>query len=498
MSAQRVSLVRNVTASWLTHAASLAIGFFLMPFVLHTLGDSAYGTWVFITAIASNAGLLYLGFGDTIGRYVAQYQSRREWDRLNEVVTLIVTIYSSMALLALAVAALLALFAPSLHDWTRTELFEVRIVILLLGLTVATGLAGSAFGGVLVGMRRFDVERGIAFAGDLLRLALLVLFLKRESGLIIIAAVFLAMTIVDNLAIVWWAFRLVPQLSIRPRYLKWSVLRECLHFSGFALLNSIAYQLIYATDTVVIGCVFGAAAVVPYQIALRLCQMLRQPITKIAEICMPTAGALHAQSDRGTLQRMVVKAMGVSFLLAAGLFTGIYFFGDQLIASWVGDEYADSQLLLLVLFGGQLIALPVGVLRSTLFGMGAVRGPALVYLAEAVCNVVLSLILCQPLGVFGVALGTVIPIFVFEAGVLLPYGLKRIGLSPWPMFRDTVVPQLLPLTALIAYAMSVDATTTSHADWFSLAAITLGGGVALATGWLAHSAVQRHLDLPPP
>src|SRR6185369_12295331 len=247
MSAQRVSLVRNVTASWLTHAASLAIGFFLMPFVLHTLGDSAYGTWVFITAIASNAGLLYLGFGDTIGRYVAQYQSRREWDRLNEVVTLIVTIYSSMALLALAVAALLALFAPSLHDWTRTELFEVRIVILLLGLTVATGLAGSAFGGVLVGMRRFDVERGIAFAGDLLRLALLVLFLKRESGLIIIAAVFLAMTIVDNLAIVWWAFRLVPQLSIRPRYLKWSVLRECLHFSGFALLNSIAYQLIYAT-----------------------------------------------------------------------------------------------------------------------------------------------------------------------------------------------------------------------------------------------------------
>jgi peptidoglycan biosynthesis protein MviN/MurJ (putative lipid II flippase) len=63
-----------------------------------------------------------------------------------------------------------------------------------------------------------------------------------------------------------------------------------------------------------------------------------------------------------------------------------------------------------------------------------------VYLFEGVANFVLSLLLARPLGIVGVAIGTVIPAFVVHA-VVLPrllarsWGLSwsRLTLATWPL-----------------------------------------------------------------
>lgn len=146
----------NVAASWMAYAMRLLIGFFLMPFVIHVLGDSQYGFWIFINSIAGYAGLMYLGFGATVSRYVAKYQASEDWQNLNETVSLVTCVYSLMACVALAITGVLVFIAPWLNDWQGHSLFEIRVVILLLGLNVAAGLVGSVFGGILIGSRRFD------------------------------------------------------------------------------------------------------------------------------------------------------------------------------------------------------------------------------------------------------------------------------------------------------------------------------------------------------
>jgi O-antigen/teichoic acid export membrane protein len=130
-------------------------------------------------------------------------------------------------------------------------------------------------------------------------------------------------------------------------------------------------------------------------------------------------------------------------------------------------------------------------LRSVLFGMGHVRGPALIYLAEALANLVLSLLLCRPLGVLGVALGTAIPILIFELGIILPYGLRHLQI-PGPRFVcDALLPQLLPLGCLLCYAAYANSLAPTTTDWMSLMAITLGGGAVLGAGWLATALIER-------
>lgn len=484
MLASRFALQRNVCATWLVHGVNLAIGFVLMPFVLRTLGNGSYGSWVFINSIAGYASLLYLGFGDTVGRYVSRYHSRQEWQKLSEIVTLIFSVYLSMGAVALLAAGLLAGLAPRLHAWSAESLVEIRLVIVLLGMNVAAGLAGSVFGGILLGMRRYDIERAVSLGAALLRSILIFVFLRREWGLATIASIYLAITLAENAAYVTLAYSLVPRLSIRPRHWKLSVLRECYSFSGFAFLNALASQLIYATDTVVIGVMLGTEAIVPYYIALRLSQFIRQPLQKIGEVCMPAAGALDAQQQHQPLQRLALKALGTSLLMIVGVFIGTVYFGERLIEVWMGPGYGASYPLLLILVGMLIVAIPAGVFRFILFGMGKVRGPALIYLAEAAVNLALSLALCRPLGPLGVALATALPIVVFELGGIVPYGMRVLGISLRQLFRDAVLPQIVPISAVACYAASVSALTGSLLDWTALAAIAAGGGAVLAAGWL--------------
>lgn len=481
---------RNVLATWFAHAIALGVGFLLMPYVLTVLGQHQYGTWVFINSFVAYTGVLYLGLGETISRYVAKYEAEGRPERINEIVSLVLAIYVGTGTLALAIAALLCALVPSFGRWDGHELLQVQIVILMLGVNLMLSLCGSVFGGVLVGLRRFDLERGVSLAFDFVRFGLIFLLLGERWGLVTIAGVYLFITLCEQISFVVLVFRCYPALRFHPAYLKWSVLRECSGFSGMSLVNSFAATVINATDSIVIGFCLGTNAIVPYYVALRLTQFIRQPIEKIAHICMPTAGALAAGSDPQRLLKFLTKALGVVTLLIGGMFVGGWFFGDDLIEAWIGDDFSESHAILCVLLATQVVALPCGILRSFLFGTGNVRVPALIYLLEAACNLGLSILLCQWWGVIGVAWGTAIPAVIIELGLLAPYALKTLGLSVRRLWTQALATQLVPLTLLAAYSWFVSQQPWSHAGWPSLIGITLGGGAVLGAAWLGQERLR--------
>lgn len=494
MSNPRNNVKRNVLASWFAHAVTIAIGFKLMPFLIETLGQHQYGTWVFINSFASYAALLYFGFGETIARYVSKHQALGEYARVNEIISLVFAFYSAMAGVTLLLGASLFAVIPWLGTWAADELLQVRIVIVLLTLNIVAGLLGSVFGGVLIGMRRFDLERMVSFGSDILRLVLLLVFLQRDWGIVTVAGVYLGLTIVEQIVYVVMAYRVLPQLRLHWSLLKWSVFRECSSFSSMAFLNNLASQLIYATDSIVIGVMLGVEAITPYNIALRLTQFIRLPIDKISHICMPTAGAMQAAESRAKLHQFLIKAVHVTLLLIAGVYIGAWYFGRDLIHVWMHRDFPDSYRLLTVLLAAQIIALPTGVLRAFLFGSGIVRVPALIYLLEALCNLGLSIALCHFYGTWGVALGTVIPVMVFELGIIVPYALHQLGVSRRRMVREAVLPLVPPLLALWGYSAAIDHWTFVHSGLLGLCFVTAGGGAVLGVTWLIVDRFRRDPD----
>lgn len=493
------SVTRNVLASWGTHASNLVIGFFLTRYTLDVLGVSTYGSWLLLNSIASYAGLLYCGLGETIARYVAKYHSEGNLHRLNQVVTLVLTIYLAMGGVALVMAAGLCASAGWWGEWSGEDLAEARLTIMILGVNVAVGLAGSVFGGVLHGLRRFDMERGIGFVFDLVRLALFLLFLSDRYGLVIIALIYLVVAVGENVSYLIVARRILPSLSVGPSLLDRGVFRECGQFSSMVFVGVLASQLINATDTITVGLILGKEAIVPFYFGMRLMQFARQPIEKIAHICMPTAGALQANSDAARRTRFLMKALGVVLLLTGAAFIGSWFFAFDVLKLWVGSKLTDADLslshrILMILLGSQLIVLPCGILRAFLFGSGYVRAPALIHLAEAFVKLGLSIVLCMKFGIIGVAWSTAIPAVFFELCLLTPYALTRLSISPVRIFKEAVLPQMIPLLALLAYCLHISQHEWSHSDWRILAVVSMtGAGIVGAAFWLRQRSSRRAL-----
>lgn len=485
------SVKRNVLASWGVHACNMVIGFFLTRYTLEVLGVSTYGNWLFINSIAGYANLLYCGFGETVSRYVAKYHSDKDQRGMNHVVSLVTFVFRGLGCIALTIAIGLAASAHWWGGWDGDQLIQVRITCLILGLNVAISMAGTSYGGVLHGLRRFDLERGVAFASDITRLILFLTLLRAEWGIVVIASIFFLVTVGENVAYVFFAYRLLPNLEVKWKHVHRETLRECGSFSSMSFINTVASQLINATDTIVIGFMLGKEAIVPYYFGLRLAQICRQPIDKIAHICLPTAGALHSEADRSKRLRFLLRTLGIVFLLISSLFIGAWYFGGDVLRLWVGpkltvENHLLAHRILMILLGAHLIALPCSILRAFLFGLGIVRVPACIYVLEAILNLCLSLALCAGFGIEGVAWGTAIPVAVIELGVLLPYAVRNLGLSWTRLFRDALVPQAIPLLALWAYAAVIANLSWSHEHWIALISIAIPGGLLLGgTWWLA-------------
>ena len=484
----------NLLACWGDHVVGILIGLFLMPYVLNTVGDEQYGLWLFICSFAGYSGLLNLGFGETVTRFVAHHHARDETTKINQVVSVIGAVYLGMSVVLLSLAAVLAWLAPWLYDWGTTSITEVRWVIVLLGANVAVSMLGSVFGGVIIGLQRIDLERGFRTISGIARLALTVFLLQREYALVTLATIFLLTTIVENVGYLTVVFRQLPGLRFGRQYLNRETFKECFGFSIYALLENLASRLIDATDSIVIGVMLGTRYIIPYFVAHRLMTVIVQPLHLIGGVFMPRGAELGANENHENLRVLVQKGLGISFLLTAGFFIGAWFFGGVVLETWLNRSYEQSHLILLILLGAQVVATPIHVLRGVLFGMGRVKVPALFYFVEAILNLILTLILIKPFGIVGVALGTAIPIVLVELCVMLPYALSLLHFRKAHFFQGVVIPQVLPLAALWGYSFAVALTFVISPSWIPVLLVAAGGGVVLGASWLAsHFATKKWL-----
>src|SRR6266851_4694630 len=88
--AKRAVIGRRVLLSTLSNYAAkvftLAVWFFLTPFLVHQLGDSAYGLWVLVGSITAYGSLLDFGIAPAVTKYVAEYHARGQLDLAHSLV----------------------------------------------------------------------------------------------------------------------------------------------------------------------------------------------------------------------------------------------------------------------------------------------------------------------------------------------------------------------------------------------------------------------------
>jgi O-antigen/teichoic acid export membrane protein len=215
---------------------------------------------------------------------------------------------------------------------------------------------------------------------------------------------------------------------------------------------------VYQTDNLVVGAFVSAAAVTYYSIGNSLCRYTDQLVGAMTVTFVPAASTYEAAGDTSKLMglyRHGTRAlMSVSLPVLVTLMTR----GKTFIGLWMGPQFAQSSgTVLMILTTALFFSMSNNTASAIAFGVEKHRYIAKWAIFEAIANLSLSIILARRFGIYGVAIGTLIPslfvhLFLWPMlfSRLLGLGGAKVVWGVWgPMFLSAV-----PF-AIASYVMNI-------------------------------------------
>lgn len=471
-------LRRNLIATYAAYAASILSGLVVTPIVVHALGKEEYGLWVFIGSLTVFLGLLDFGIGPAVVRFAAFERGRR--GDVGGLASAALALYAVLALVSAAVSVALAWLVPGLIGVGDDLVWPARVATLLVAggilLRFPFGLAQSLLGA----RQRFDVINLGNVASLVLYTGLVaLLFGGDEGGIVLLAALTLAAAAVRFLVPVPWVRREFPGLRVSRRLVTRERMRKLLAFSWYGFLIQIAAKIVSSTDVIVIGVVLGPEAAALYGIPARLFGIAFSAGTAGTNVLFPAFSELEGQADHARQAELLVAGLRVGMAMMAVVALPLVLVPDLIIRGWVGPGFEDSTPVLVLLGLALVVHQPANVLSQYLIARARQRELSFVSLSVVSVNLALSVALAFAVGIWGVALATLVTLIV-ETVVLVPRLVAKAGgPSPVAVARASLRP-LLAASAAGAVVLGAGARLVAPGG--------LAGVAALGAVWLAAAA----------
>lgn len=448
----RLRAVMNVVANWGAFAISAVVSFLLSPYVVHSLGNDAYGIWVLISSLVGYLGLLDLGVRGAVTKFVATHHAAANHAAASRIASAAFVVFGLAGIVAIVVSALIARFGLGLFEVSPEYADVAGPVLVLGGVTIAITIVGGVFGGIVVARQRFDLVNSSAVAITFLRAIAVVITLEAGGGLFELAVVQLGVSVLQSLVSILLSRYVYPELHVRPTRFASVDLRIILSFGLYSTLLNLASTLVLYSDTLIIGAYLPVALITFYAIATNLIDYTRNLVSGISTTITPLTSALAGAQEMGRVTEAMITGGRYATLVCLPIAITFLLRGHSFIGLWMGPEYAGpAGDVLVVLTLGLLSSSPLQICTATMIGINRHAKMVPAFLAEAVVNVVLSIALIPHYGILGVALGTLVPRLAIALGFGPWYARRVVGVRISSFLGRTL---LRPALSMIPFALA--------------------------------------------
>lgn len=354
MASLRVNVVANLAGSAWIAALTIAI----TPLQIHLLGIEAYGLIALISILQVALAALDLGLCATVTREIAADVSPAH----GESVQIVDTASSLYWLMAALIAAVLYFAAPRFADtWFRGNALgqdEITQALRWIAAYVALRWPVALYAGVLSGLQRMDLLNWVKGAAVTLRLGGGLLLLLLVPSLLAFLAWFTAGAALELLACALLSHKLLPGLSLHPKFSAAAVTRVW-RFSAAMNLIAIISVLLTQADRLVVSNLLGLEALGYYSLAYNTAVGVSLIHIAVNNASLPAFAAAHGLRDHAQLLLQQGKASQVIAYTVMLPCFALLFYGHDILRLWVGLREADAAYapLVLLVAGFLLIAL---------------------------------------------------------------------------------------------------------------------------------------------
>ena len=438
----------NTAVGVFARIAGMVIGFAVTPVLLRSLGAAAFGVFAVIGSLVSYFGILDLGIGGGLVRYLTVHTERRDFLAVRQITTFGFLFYVVLGWALLPLAALLAWVVPPFLGLTGPLASTASVLVFVVfGLFIGSSISG-VIGARLIAMHRMDIFMLASLGSNILYAGLVVFLAPRFPSLYFVFACSVAQMAFSTL--VCWVFvaRSGVGMFANPFRIKGALVRELFNFGAWTQINSISALVNMEADKLVIGRFIGVAEVAPYQVANRLALLNRALPLQLLGALLPdvTARIMRGltRAELGRLYHDGSRTLMTSTLIISGFLCAS---APTFITAWIGVKVPGADMLAVALVLSYAVNMMTGVGTTVVRAVGRPRYEAYYALLSAAANLGLTVVLVPFFGLYGVVGGTILGNIIGSLYFLVTFH-RLTRLSFW----KTVGSWLVPLCVGVATA----------------------------------------------
>lgn len=438
---------------------SCAGAVFTTPFIVHCLGDSTYGVYRIIVSMISYMSVLNFGFGSAAVRYLAEFRVKNQSKRQEQFLTVIcwLNFFAICICVCVGIAVYNLLDKVFSASMVAEEINLAKELFSILIFGVVVSILNDIYSAIINAYEQFVFMKSLDVLRNVLKIGLIFAILSYQQNAVYLTMIDLALNIfvlLCNLCFVRKrlairiAFRLPERGEIDVRYYK-----EVFIYSLMVLLNLVINQLIWNTDSVIIGMRLNPVKASVYGVGSTISSTFYNMSLVIVSLLMPkTVQLVKSNVSKEELTDYMIQVSRIQGYIALFLVSAYFVLGRQFIDLWMGSNYREAWISSLLVMIGSVFAslLIIGhAILKALNRQGFFMGT---YLIVFSLNAIITYAIVGQTGIVGAAAVTMITFALGNVFILIPYYQQCIGLN-MKRFIGSLCKRLIPITGIIVLIM---------------------------------------------
>jgi O-antigen/teichoic acid export membrane protein len=401
--------VINIGTKYIETGTNIISKIILVPILIKVMGQTSYGVWV--TAFSLLAYLSLFSFGgdsglvQRISLYLGEGNNRKIKEAVVSMFYFFLTIASILIIIVLFSGNSIISF---LFSKNRDLIGDFTPVFVILFANYLLSFLNIIFNQIIVAYKKQYISNGFRCLQNIMLVGFILFCYFRNLSITYIALSYLVSRLITMIFLFIPAYRFVRVIPFNIKYFSVERLKDVLPISFYFFLIQIAVMVVYNTDNIIIAKFLGASFVTAYAIAFKVGIYFKIIYFNIITNFVPFLATEYGKGNKEYLIKMwtALNNTIIYFFLPAGLFLLLQ--GQFIISKWVGPEnfignkiYYTAMAFIFM----QIIISPNGMLLGSI---GKNKKQSYCSIIEAAFNLILSIILVNVMGLFGVILATVI------------------------------------------------------------------------------------------
>ncbi len=342
--------------------------------------------------------------------WLALGTSETEFENMKQFMGASLHIFIYITFLIIISTLTISFYLPELFGENSQYIEIFQVLLLLAGVQSIFALLGTAYGGVVTGYQRYEINAGIEISVILIRAGLIVYFLPDFPNLYTMAVAHFSITILGFLVTVLAARKIAPvkQLPILKKPSK-DILRIILKYNSVSFAVSGLAILGGYLDTIIVGSLISLAAVTHYGVGSRLITYCYNFLRVTTRVIAPAISELDATDKHATLNAVLIATHKASCLFAYPVLFCLIFQGEEFILLWMGNGFEDSYQIMKIMALAAFFIAPTMSINSYLYAIGKHKYLLYIMISEMMVSIPLAIFLSHKYGAIGIALGFSIP-----------------------------------------------------------------------------------------